>query len=124
MSAGAFDVGFYEADSGDIHNMRYQPETAVFSIGGSPNTLPAGPATSIFWAKVSKGKSEYGLRPRKVRIKWTGNPPDDYDDCQTLEIVVFSLSVYNSATIGSPVTYLGTPGKLIGKVPENVHPVT
>lgn len=124
MSSGPFDVGIYEADSGEKHNVRYQPESAIFSIGGSPNTLPAGPATSIFWAKISKGKTEYGLRPRKIKIKWTGEPPADYADCQSLEIVVFSLNVFNSATIGSAATYLGTPGKIVGKVPENVYPIT
>jgi hypothetical protein len=124
MSSGEFSLGFYEGDSGEKHLIRYQPETAIFSLNGTPNTLPAGPATSIFWAKVTKGKTEYGMAPRKIRIKWTGQPPADYADCETLEIVVFSLSVYNGATVGANATYLETPAQIIGKIPENVYPVT
>lgn len=124
MSSGPFDIGIYEADSGEKHNVKFQPESTVFSIGGSPNTLPAGPATSPFWAEIGKGKKEYGLRPRKIRIRWTGPPPDDYADCSSLEIVVFDAGVYTAATIGSAATYLGATAKIVGKIPEQMYPIT
>lgn len=124
MSAGPFTIANYEADSGEIHLLKQQPESAVFSINGSPNTLPAGPATSPFWAKASRGAREYGLRPRKLRFKFTaGSEPTGYADCGVLEVVVYSLSVYNNAVVGGAATYLGAPGRIVGRVPEDIYPV-
>lgn len=122
MSAGPFVIRFYEADSGDIHLIKSQPESAIFSIGGSPNTLPAGPATSNFWAETSKGNKEYGLRPRKVRIRWTGTPPTGYQENAVLSVPVYQSSVYNGATILSTGTYLGAPCQVVGKLPEQIYP--
>jgi hypothetical protein len=122
MSAGPFILRFYEADSGDTHVIRTQPETAVFSIGGAPNVIPAGPATSEFWAEVGRGNTEYGLRPRKLRIRWTAAPPEGYSPNATLEVVVFSPAAYNSATLLSSATYLGAAAQIVGKVPENIYP--
>jgi hypothetical protein len=124
MSSGPFDIGIYEADSAEKHLIKYQPESAIFSIGGSPNVLPAGPASSPFWAKVTRAKTEYGLRPRKIKIKWLAAPPAEYGDCQTLDVVVFDPAVYNAATIGANATYLDTPAKIVGKIREDIYPET
>jgi hypothetical protein len=115
----------YEGDSGEKHLIKQQPESAVFSIGGSPNTIPAAPATSPFWAKSSRGAKEYGLRPRKLRFRFTpGEEPSGYGDCGVLEVVIYSKSVYDNAVLGGPATYLGGAGKIIGRVSENIYPAT
>lgn len=123
MSAGDTTIVIYEADSAEKHLLRQQPESAVFSIDGSPNTIPAGPATSPFWAESSRGAREYGLRPRKLRGRWnSGAQPTGYSDCGTFEVVVYSKAVYDSAQLGSPCNYLGSPGVLIGRIPEDIYP--
>lgn len=122
MSAGGFNQGFYQGDSGDIHIIRYQPETAAMDLDGTVNAIATGPATSPFWVKVSKGRTEYGLGPRKVRIRWTGTPPTGYKAEEALEVVVFQSSVFNAATLNSTVTYLGATAQLVGKIPENLYP--
>lgn len=125
MSAGNFTVVIYESDSAETHFLKQQPESAVFSIDGSPNTIPAGPPSSVFWAKSSRGAKEYGLRPRKLRGRWlSGQQPENYADCSSFEVVVYSKSVYDAAVIGTSCTYLGAPGTIIGRVAEDIYPVT
>lgn len=123
MSAGSFVIRYYEADSGEIHAIKQQPESAVFSIDGTPNTIPAGPATSPFWAKTSRGAKEYGLRPRKLRIQFVaGQEPTGYANCGVLEVVVYTQANYNSAILGGSGTYLGAPILILGRVPEDIYP--
>lgn len=123
MSAGTFTIRVYEGDSGEKHLIKQQPESANFSIGGSPNTIPAGPATSPFWAETTRGATQYGLRPRKLRGRWnSGAEPAGYADCATFTVVVYSKSVYDSATLGESCTYLGAAGTLIGRVSEDIYP--
>lgn len=125
MSAGPFALRIYESDSAETHFIKQQGESAMFSIGGSPNTSPAGPPTSPFWAKTSRAAKEYGLRPRKLRFRFTpGSEPTGYGDCGVLEIVIYSKSVYDSADIGGAATYLGAAGKIVGRVSEDIYPVT
>jgi hypothetical protein len=122
--AGNFTIRVYEADSAEKHLIKQQPESAVFSIGGSPNTIPSGPATSPFWAKTSRGAKEYGLRPRKLKFRFTpGGEPAGYADCGTLEVVIYSKANYDAAQIGGPATYLGAPGTIVGRVSEDIYPV-
>ncbi len=124
MSSGPTTIVIYEGDSAEKHLLRQQQESAVFSIDGTPNTIPAGPATSIFWAKSTRKAKEYGLRPRKLRGRWaSGAQPTGYSDCAEFEVVVYSKAIYDAAVIGSPCTYLGSTGTIIGRVPEDVYPV-
>lgn len=121
---GLFTIRIYEGNSAEKHLIKSQPESAVFSIGGSPNAIPTGPATSPFWAKTSRGAKEYGLRPRKLRFRFdAGDEPDGYADCGVLEVVVYTKSVYDNATVGGTATYMGASGKILGKVPESIYPV-
>lgn len=123
MSAGAFELGFYQADSADIHLIRLQPETAsTLTLAGNAVTPPSGPATSPFWAKVTRGSNEYGLRPRAVSIKWTGTPPTGYKADETLDVIVQSTADFNGVTVGAAAEYLGTACQVVGKRPENIYP--
>lgn len=120
---GKTEIRFYQADSAEIHLVRQQPESAILSIDGSPNTIPAGPATSPFWAEVGRGAREYGLKPRVVRGQWLpGQAPAGYDECGEFEVVIYSTAVYNAATIGAPLTYQGGSAKIVGKTNEDIYP--
>lgn len=122
MSAGAFELKIYEGDSGEKHVVRIQPETEAADFDGTANDFPDGPPTSPFWAKVTKGPSEYGLRPRYVSIAWTGAPPAGYLAGETVKIMVADPAVYNGITITSDVTYLGAAATVVGKTPEDIYP--
>lgn len=125
MSAGTFTIRIYESDSGDTHFIKQQPESAVFSIDGNPNTIPAGPPTSPYWAETNRGARQYGLRPRKLVFRFNpGEEPEGYATGQTYDIVIYSKSVYDSAVISSPATYLAGAGTIVGRVPEDIYPVT
>ena len=120
--ANGKDLYFYEADSGDKHIVELDDVTLTLNIGGTAQTQPAGPATSPFWAKVSKGKTEYGLSPRKIGVCFTGTAPGTLEAGPTYDVVVLSPSEYNSATIGSTVTYQGESAKVRTKTAENIYP--
>lgn len=122
MSAGAFTQTFYEGDSAAVHIIRLQPETLSLTSGGNSNDAPTGPATSPFWVKVTKGSTEYGLGPRKVRIKWDGAPPTGYKADETLEIPVLTTAFFNSLTINAACTYLGATATIQGKIQEAIYP--
>lgn len=125
MSAGTFTIRIYEADSAETHFIKQQPESAVFSIDGVANAIPAGPPTSPFWAETNRAAKQYGLRPRKLVFRFTpGQEPDGYATGQTYAIPVYTKSIYDAAVIGSPATYLGGTGTIVGRVPEDIYPVT
>jgi len=124
MSAGPFNIGIYTADSLEKHNIKYQPETAVFSIDGSPNVIPAGPVTTPEWVLATKNNRGYGLRTRKLKFRWNnGAEPAGYSPGSTVDITVFDPAVWATTTVGSPGTYLGGAGIIRGKIPEQRFPV-
>lgn len=69
MSAGPFLNAFYESDTGEIHNIRIQPETASLVIGTVTNTIPAGPANNDQQVRVSAGRGSIGIKARKIRFE-------------------------------------------------------
>ena len=122
MSQGKFEQGVYEADSGELHVIRYQPETSQATFQTIPNSINSGAATSPFWAKITKSKREYGLNVRKVRCRWTSTAPAGYKPTATFDIVVFQPSVFNGITINSGGLYLGEGIQVIGKTSESIYP--
>lgn len=126
MSAGRFEIRIYEGDSGEYHYIKQQPETATLNIGvDNTNTVLSAEATSVFWAKESRGAREYGLRPRKLRMQWLPNQaPEGYKEEENFEITIYSTACYNTALLRQSATYLGGTCKVIGKVPESIYPVS
>jgi len=123
MSAGSFITRVYQSNLGSFHNIKSQPETAIFSIDGSPNVIPAGPVDSPFWVKASRGAKEYGMKPRMLKIRFdAGEAPTGYRAEGTLSVVVYRPGEWQDAVIGSPCTYLGGAGTIIGKIAESVYP--
>lgn len=123
MSAGRFVDVVYQSDTGELHLMTIQPETAEADIAGTPNAAPAGPATSDFWFQRNRGATEYGGKPRFIRMRWNvGGAPAGYSENSSILIPVLSAATYNSAVIGSAVSYLGGAGTVSRKIPENIYP--
>lgn len=69
MSTGAFLRAFYTSDTGEVHNIRIQPESAALVIDGTTNTIPAGPAVNDQQIMVSASRNAFGIKARKVRVR-------------------------------------------------------
>ena len=120
MSAGAFLQTSYESDSGEVHPIRVQPETAAANFGGA-NAAPAGPITSSISARARGGIREYGLKARAFVIVFTGAVPDGYEPGNQYRIPVLTPARFNGTAIGTTGTYLGAPARVVSKVPERVR---
>lgn len=122
MSAGEFSISKYECSTlGVIMPIKLQPETNIFAAGVA-NAEPAGAITLDLFAHVSGGKNEYGVTPRKVRIKFTDQAavPDGYSGDE-LVVPVMTEAAYNAYTRGTTGTYLGAPIQIVSKIPEYVR---
>lgn len=121
-SANGKGIYNYVADSGEIHIVELDDRTLTLNISGTAQQQPAGPATSEFWAKVSRGATEYGLRPRKIGVCFTGTAPATLEAGVTYDVVVLSQTEYNAATIGGTVTYQGESAQIRTKTREDIYP--
>lgn len=122
MSAGAFERSRYEADNGDIHAIRVQPETLAATFGGTANAAPADPVDQQTSARVGGGNRKYGVKARAVSVTWTGAPPSGYEPDELLRIPILTPDLYDSITPNSTVgTYLGANIIVVGKLPERVR---
>lgn len=118
MSSGNFTDTFYEADNGDIHPIRVQPET-LLAVLGAANSAPAGPLTVPLSARARKPRRAFGLGARTARVKFTATPPTGYALNQTLTIPILSPSIFASITKGVTGTYLSTAVKVVGTTSES-----
>ncbi|MEO0739792.1 MAG: hypothetical protein AAFZ35_23625 [Cyanobacteria bacterium J06649_12] len=113
---------FYESDSGEIHIVELDDKTLTLNISGTAQLQPAGPATSPFWAKVSRGATEYGLKPRFLNVCFTTTAPADLELGRTYPVVVLATSEFNAATVNGTVNYQGEDATVRGKIDENIYP--
>ena len=122
MSAGAFIRSFYETNGGAIARIRVQPETELAQIGGQPNDAPAGPPTVSTTVKVSKGRREYGIGPRKIGVVFDpGSEPTGYKLGEITYIPVLTPARYNSVVPGDAITYLGGTARVVSKLEESIR---
>lgn len=119
MSAGNFIISKYEADDGEIHPIRIQPETII----ATTNPAPTGATTSSIRARVGGSRRSYGLHARTIRVTWTvpATHPDGYKDGGTMTIPVLGAAAFAAINVGSTFTYLGSGVTVTGKSPEVVR---
>lgn len=121
MSAGKFIRSFYETNGGAIARIRVQPETELAQIAGAPNDAPAGPPTVSTTVKVSKGRREFGISPRKIGFVFdSGSAPTGYDDNTIYYIPVLTRARYDAAVVGATMTYLAGTGEIVSKLEESI----
>lgn len=119
MSSGIFLDAFYETDSGEICNLRIQPETAAAVINAATNAVPAGPATQLASAIARKGEREIGVGCRSITAAFA-SPPSGYTS-ESLIIPILTPAVFNGANLGDAVSYLGASGVVQGKSAESIR---
>lgn len=118
MSAGPFQTGVYQADGGDFHRIRVQPETLALVIDSNTNDEASGTINSDFAAQSSRSRRSYGLHARVVRIKFTGDVPEGYKPESPIQLPWLVPGTYASLRAGQTGSYLGQAIELIGKTPE------
>lgn len=121
MSAGVFTRSIYEADNGDFHPVRVQPETLSLTFGQTANAAGAGPIDNPVSAKVSNGNRSFGVKPRSVTIVFEANAPAGYKLNSYIRVPVLTPALYNTIAAGDTATYLGTAAVVVGKNPERVR---
>lgn len=122
MSAGPFLDSFYESDTGEIHNIRIQPETASLLIDGVTNTIPAGPANNSQQVKVSAARNSFGVKARKVRFEMTSPSTTNPIIAAGSILELPWLQSDSFLTVTRPGkqtgTYLGGNIRVVGGTPE------
>ena len=120
MSAGEFQLFKYERNDGEIHPISLQPETTQLQIATIDNDEPAGATTRQTLAFVSKSNSGYGVRPRKITIRFTATPPTGYKADQTYSLPALQAAIWNAAVPGATGTYLSTACVVVSRGAENI----
>lgn len=118
MSSGAFVSAFYESDSGEIYNVRVQPETLSNGFQGTP---PTGPATGEPSAIINGSRRRIGVNCRCIRLEWTGTPPSGYLPGATVRIPILDPNTWAAISKGDEAQYLTVNAKVIGKTPEFIN---
>jgi hypothetical protein len=120
MSAGSFVISKYQSTElpGEIFPIRVQPETLALNIGGA-NAAPEGGVTVDLFANVSGGKRAYGVKPRKVSLRWEdGDTPDGYAPNSSFTLPILSATTYAAISVGDRGDYLGSEVVVVGKLAE------
>lgn len=119
MSAGVFSIARYASDSGELYNVRVQPETLLANIGGV-NASAGANATAEPSAIVGGSRRQIGVHTRGVRIRFTQNAPTGYKEGSTYFIPILTAAVYNAINKFDTGTYLGGTVEVVGKVAEKI----
>lgn len=125
MAVGAGkQLRFYGCDiTGETHLIRVDDVTVGLNDGGTENLGVTGPATNNFWAKVSRGATEYGLKPRTANVCITGDPgTTGLEQGRTYDVPILDSALYAALTINKEVLYQGVIAKVVGKTPESIYP--
>jgi len=122
MSAGVFELYFYETNGGLKSAIRLQPETIQAVLGGAVNASATGPATvGSPRVRVSASRRANGIHPRTVTVRFTtGTAPTGYAMGQTYTLPVLTETVWDGITDGAAMTYLGTTGTVVSKDSEKI----
>lgn len=119
MSNGIFLNANYESNRETIHLIRIQPETAALVINGTTNAIPAvGSGLVQPRARVSGGKSQFGLTTRRVGIKFGASPTGGYAPFSVIYIPWLQRDTFPSPAEGTAGTYQGNSVTFVGTSAE------
>lgn len=109
----AFERAKYQANDGTIHPLRIS-EDRVAAAGAAP----AGDIDSDIRVKVSKGNTEFGIRPRGVRLARTiGEGENAFTKYSFLPIL--TESVWDGLALQATLTIGGIEWTIIAKIAED-----
>lgn len=121
MSAGEFLATRYETSSpglgGVIMPIKVQPETVLLTIAGVGNDPPAGAVDFPLRVSVSAGNREYGVKARRVTLRFTDGGPTGYSG-DDVTVPILTPAVAAVASPGATGTYLLANVEVISTQPE------
>lgn len=131
MSSGTTIPSVYTTDEGLNFPCRIQPETALldFDLGniGTDLNVPATatPDGGLPTIKLSTGRREYGVSPRKIIVQF-GNTvgtdlPQGYEPSGRVPIVVFDRNKFDAVSRGQQIGYLGVTATVRRKLSEQIN---
>lgn len=113
--AGRFLKAKYETDSGDIHNIRIQPET-VFD----ENLEPTGGATASSYVRVTGSRRAYGIKARILVLSRQVGDAANYNGATVYaRIPVLKKASVAALIVGSTVTYQSVAWVVVAVSPES-----
>jgi hypothetical protein len=119
MSAGAFLISKYGANSGNVHPIKIQPETIAATFNTVANAPPTAAVTSgAFRARITGSPKAYGLKARYAVIKFTATPPAGYLPGAGYRIPVLNKTVWDGIADSQVASYLGTAAQVVTKGEE------
>jgi hypothetical protein len=126
MSAGAFEIGKYEDENGNVYEVRVQPETKGLTLNSVANAYPTDDAApDLPTLAISQSRRGFGVKVRTVTVEMTAAPTGAVADYlglgSRLTVPVFDPATYASYGKGQTGTYLGTAVKYVGKNPEIIR---
>lgn len=105
----------YQSDAGDVHILRMSSARAA--VAGS--TAATGDSSSIR-AKISKSNTEYGIRPRGVKLSRVVGTGDDASRKSSFLPVLTPTDFASAAfSIGGSITIGTIEWEIIAKVGED-----
>jgi hypothetical protein len=126
MSAGPFETGKYEDNSGNVWECRVQPETKELELNSVANAYTTESITAglpTLPVNVSS-RRKFGIKMRSVTIELTedgtGSTADYEGEGTRFTIPVFSPTVWGGYSKGQTGTYLGIACTYKGKSSEEV----
>lgn len=123
MSAGKFETASYAASyaANTNHPIRVQPETMALAFGANTNGDAIGAINNPISAVVSRTRRSLGLRPRTVTIKFTGEPPEGYEDAGLITLPWLQTTGFNALVRGTTGTYLDADVEVVSTEPERAR---
>lgn len=120
MSAGPFLVSKYTANSGTIHPIKVQPETAAATFATIANAPPTASTTAgAFRARTGGSPKAYGLKARYAVIRFTATPPAGYSASASYRIPILTKTVWDGITDGQVAQYLSVAAVVTTKGDES-----
>lgn len=126
MSAGVFELGKYEDNTGKVYEVRVQPETKGLTLGAVDNEYPSAALTAgLPTLAISQSRRGFGVKVRTVTVELTADGTGAVADLQgtgTRHVIpVFDPLVWEGYDKGQTGTYLGVACKYVGKNPELIR---
>lgn len=105
----------YEANDGSIHPIKMTADRLA-----AAGTEPTASIDSDIFTKQSKGNTEFGIRPRAVRlVRTVGTAPDEFKKYATLPVLTIADFAAAGFQIGATITIGGVTWEIIARIAED-----
>jgi hypothetical protein len=125
MSAGKPTTAVYEVATPPgtgRASITVQPETLALTIDGTANAGSSDPVNQLASVNAGGTRRETGISAYRVRLKWTGSIPDNYDPTGIITLPLLNAAIRAKASVKDAVgVYLSQPVQVVGVTPEYIN---